>query len=47
MQVNLLATPFAKLASLDVGRVKIEYREVRRPPNSDWGDRPQTVSLHQ
>lgn len=29
-QVNLQAGPFSKLASLDVGRVAIEYREVRR-----------------
>jgi len=28
-QVNLKAAPFSKLASLDIGRIKIEYKEVR------------------
>jgi hypothetical protein len=28
-QVNLLATPFSRMANIDVGRVKIQYREVR------------------
>lgn len=28
-QINLKAAPFSKLASLDVGRIKIEYKEVR------------------
>jgi expansin (peptidoglycan-binding protein) len=27
-QVNLLATPFSRMANIDVGRVKIQYREV-------------------
>jgi expansin (peptidoglycan-binding protein) len=28
-QINLQATPFSKLANMDLGRIKIEYREVR------------------
>lgn len=27
-QINLQATPFSKLANMDLGRIKIEYREV-------------------
>lgn len=32
-QVNLQAAPFAKLASPDIGRVAIEYKEVRALEN--------------